>query len=44
MLVIAAVLLTAVANYRITQNFGEVKFWRINRFRVLARNILMNLQ
>ena len=31
--------------YRIAQNFGGVKLWRIDRFRVfLARKMLANLQ
>ena len=30
--------------YRIAQNSGGVKLWRINRFRVLARKTLANLQ
>ena len=30
--------------YRIVQNFGGVKLWRIDRFRVLARKMLANLQ
>ena len=30
--------------YRIVQNVGGVKLWRIDRFRVLARKTLANLQ
>ena len=28
--------ITAALKYRIAQNFGEVKLWRIDRFRVLV--------
>ena len=31
-------------NYHIAQNFGEVKLWRISRFRILARKTLANTQ
>ena len=30
--------------YRIAQNFGEVKLWRIGRFRILAGKTLANTQ
>ena len=30
--------------YRIAQNFGKVKLWRIGRFRILARKTLANTQ
>ena len=33
-----------VHEYRIVQNFGVVKLWRIDCFRVLARKMLANLQ
>ena len=29
-------------NYRIAQNFGKVKLWRIGRLRILARKTLAN--
>ena len=36
--------LFATMRYRIAQNSGGVKLWRIDHFRVLARKTLANLQ
>ena len=33
-----------VISYRIAQNFGEVKLWRIGKFRILVRKTLANTQ
>ena len=37
-------LLSAKLVYHIEQNFGRVKLWRMNHFRVLVRKTLVNLQ
>ena len=37
-------LLSAKLVYRVEQNFGRVKLWRMNHFRVLARKTMVNLQ
>ena len=38
------IIITRMGRYRIAQNFGKIKLWRIGTFRILARKTLANTQ